>query len=92
MKFVPTAEKLSVWVESLVDTVSGVRLVKLRDGAEDMLTVRILDQLETTDVWLAHLACAFTAHAPALLQLLAAEVVPAGNHPELVPSPQSKKY
>ena len=70
----------------------GVKLVKLREVVGDMLTVRILDQLDTTDVWVAHLACAFTAHVPAEDQLFVAVVVPAGSHPEFVPSPQSKKY
>ena len=69
-------------------------MVKPRDVGGDVLTIRGLDQPDATDVWVAHLACAITAQpsAEARDQLFVAEVVPAGSHPEFVPSPHVKKY
>ena len=55
-------------------------------------TVKELDQGETTDVCVAHLAWVLTWNVPDEAQALEALVVPAASHPEFVPSPQSKKY
>ena len=72
--------------------VEGVKPVKLSEVAGNMLTTRGLDQPDTTDVCVAHLACAITARpsVEATDQLFVAEVVPTGSHPEFVPSPHEK--
>ncbi len=59
---------------------------------QSIVTVKGLDQGETTDIWLAHLACAVTLYIPEMDQLFEALVCPTASHPEFVPSPQSKRY
>jgi hypothetical protein len=54
--------------------------------------VNSADQSDSTDVWVAHLAFAFTLIGPKTDQVFWALVTPTGSHPEFVPSPKSKKY
>jgi len=69
----------------------GVVGVEMVSGRK-ILTERPGDQLDTTEVSWVHLARAFTLYVPAEAQDLEALVWPTGSQPELVPSPQSKKY
>jgi hypothetical protein len=50
------------------------------------------DQDEVLDVWVEHLAIAFTKYVPGDAQDFGALFVPTESHPEVVPSPQSKRY
>jgi hypothetical protein len=50
------------------------------------------DQDEVVDMWGEHLAIALTEYVPGDAQDFEALVVPTGSHPDVVPSPQSKKY
>ena len=67
------------------------------EGAEtvsvgEMVTERAEDHADSTEAWVAHRALALTEYVPAEAQLLEALVVPTDNHPEVVPSPQSRRY
>ena len=55
-----------------------------------ILTVREVDQADTIEVYMASLAITLTKKVPPVVQVLEA-LVP-DCQPELVPSPQSKKY
>jgi hypothetical protein len=50
------------------------------------------DQGEVVDMWVEHLAIALTEYLPEVAQDFEALVVPTGSHPDVVPSPQSKRY
>jgi hypothetical protein len=50
------------------------------------------DQDEVVDVWVEHLAIAFTEYVPGDAQDFEALFVPTGSQPEVVPSPQPKRY
>ena len=50
------------------------------------------DQDEVLDVSVEHLAIAFTEYVPGDAQDFEALFVPTESHPEVVPSPQSKRY
>ena len=68
--------------------VEGVETVSVTE----IVTESVPDQEETTELWEAHLALVFTEYVPAEAQDFEALVVPTESQPELVPSPQSKKY
>jgi hypothetical protein len=53
-----------------------------------IVTVKGLPQGETTDVWLAHLACTFTENVPEESHIFDT-ADESGCHPEFVPSPHS---
>jgi hypothetical protein len=55
-------------------------------------TVKVVDQFEKTEGSIAHFAFALTGYVPLKDQLFKTLVVPTGNQPESVSSPQSKKY
>jgi hypothetical protein len=50
------------------------------------------DQDEVVDMWVEHRAIALTEYIPGDAQDFEALVVPTESHPEVVPSPQSKRY
>jgi hypothetical protein len=50
------------------------------------------DQDEVVDVWVEHLAITLTGYVPRDAQDFEALFVPTESHPEVVPSPQSKRY
>jgi hypothetical protein len=50
------------------------------------------DQDDVVDVWVEHLAIALTEYVPGDAQDFEALFVPTESHPEVVPSPQSKRY
>jgi hypothetical protein len=51
-----------------------------------------VDQEEVLEVSVEHLAIAFTEYVPGEAQDFEALWVPTESHPEVVPSPQSKRY
>ena len=57
-------------------------------GAEHIVTVKGFDHGETTEVWLAHLACTFTENVPEESHIFDT-ATESDCHPEFVPSPQS---
>jgi len=50
------------------------------------------DQDEVVDMWVEHLAIVLTEYVPEEAQDFEALFVPTESHPEVVPSPQSKRY
>ena len=59
-------------------------------SAPHIITLKGLDQDETIEVWVEHLACALTSKLPAVVHVF--EALGADSHPESVPSPQLKRY
>jgi hypothetical protein len=76
-----------------MDTDGGVTETQgVCGGGTPMLTFKVPDQVETTEVSVEQRAWAFTGYVFGEAQDLIALVVPTGSQLEFVPSPQSKRY